>query len=581
MRKLFSILLSVFVVLSIFQYTGTNVHAVSEVALDKNNFPDANFRACIAEFDNGDGKLTESEISKITELNCSNKNISSVEGVEYLTSLRLLDVGKNKLTSLDFENSVIKTLWCQNNNLTSINVTKMPSLSNLDCSHNKLTKLDVSQNKELNCLSCYCNQLKQIITCEDNNDLYSFRAYDNNISSIDISGYFRILKVYNKGVSLYEEYVGNGRMEVNRCFDSSSSYLFEFDKDTDILSVRVYTSMTSDNAGTVTPTFVAKDGETVSVTAKAKSGYKFVKWQEYDLYGKLKDVSTNSTYSFTTSKESRNLVAVFEEIPKTFDDYLPSDCVKDFSGSEGFVFRLYQCTFGRDPDEEGFLYWYDLLSTFKITGADAARSFLLSPEFASMNYSDEEYVRVLYRVFFNRDCDSDPSGKEYWLNLITSKKITRADAVGFFVDSQEWADTCALGGIRSGTSFVPKINVYPNISVKSFTERLYKTALKRDVDYPGMAYWAVLLASHRITGEEVGLQFFISKELQDQNISDEEFINRLYLTFMGRKGESDGISYWKDLLQKGTSRESVVLGFTRSQEYLDRCVDAGILPYKM
>ena len=213
-----------------------------------------------------------------------------------------------------------------------------------------------------------------------------------------------------------------------------------------------------------------------------------------------------------------------------------------------------------------------------ITGGQAAKEFIKSPEFVSMNYSDEEFVRVLYSIFFSRE--PDDSGMNYWLAKISSNEISRADCVDFFVDSQEWADMCAAYGIRSGTSIMPKVNVSPSSIVADFTENLYKTALNRDPDYPGMAYWALLLSSHRITGEEVGLEFFLSKEFKDQNISNKEFVNRLYLTFMGREGESGGMNYWVGLLEGGTSRETVILGFTRSEEYLERCINANILPYR-
>ncbi|MCR5617132.1 MAG: DUF4214 domain-containing protein, partial [Clostridiales bacterium] len=426
------------------------------------------------------------------------------------------------------------------------------------------------------------NKIEKITFSEKALMIKQLNIYDNSsLKTIDLSTQTTLLNLYKEGYSSKSVQINGQQYPIYYCSSNSPVYLeFYFDKGIDVLTVCTKTSAQPEEGGTVTKTFGSLSNQKVSISAQPNNKYKFVKWQE-DLGYDIVDISTNKTFSFVTGDTERKFIAVFEKLPETVDDYIPADCVEAIGGTGDFIHRLYYFTFGREPDASGYDYWYELLYNYKITGADAAKSFLLSPEFASMNYSDEEYVRVLYKVFFDRDCDSDPNGKAYWLGLIEAKTISRADAVGFFVDSQEWADTCAKNRIRSGSSVSTKINVYPNSSVKSFTERLYKTALNRDVDYPGMAYWAVLLASHKITGEEAGLQFFICKEIQDQNISNEEFVKRLYLTFMGREGESSGMGYWVGLLDNGTSRESVVLGFTRSEEYLNLCIKARILPYKM
>jgi len=581
MKRLISTLLALFFVFSVLQFVSTDVFADSGVALTSTNFPDPNFLACVKTLDNGDNILTDSEIESIETIKFNSKNISSVQGINYLKYLKTVEINNNNIKTLDLDLPKLMNLHCSNNKITSIDFSKLPNLRVISCEYNELTEIDISNNTLVKGLHCNSNHIKKITFGENTQKLKNLNIYDNDLESIDLSTQNFLLDLYKNGYTTRTVKVNGQDYEVYFCSQLTSPVLeFCFDKDIDVLTFYNKVSAQPEEGGKVSKTFGSLPGQKVSISAQPDSKYKFVKWQE-EVNGNLVDVSTKTTYSFVTSDSNRKFVAVFERLPESVDDYIPSDCVKTTAGPGGFIFRLYQYTFGRTPDDSGFDYWYDLLYNFKITGADAAKSFILSPEFASMNYSDEEFVSVLYKVFFDRDCNSDPNGKAYWLGLIESKTISRSDAVGFFVDSQEWADTCALGGIRSGSSISPKVKVYPNSDVKSFTERLYKTALGRDVDYPGMAYWAVLLASQQITGEEVGLQFFISKELQDQNITNEEFVNRLYLTFMGREGESSGMGYWVGLLDKGTSRESVVLGFTRSEEYLNLCIDARILPYRM
>ena len=80
-----------------------SAQAAGEVAINATNFPDANFRAYVsANCDsNGDGTLSESEIAVVTEINCYDMGIASLQGVEYFTALTYLNCGWNQLTELD------------------------------------------------------------------------------------------------------------------------------------------------------------------------------------------------------------------------------------------------------------------------------------------------------------------------------------------------------------------------------------------------------------------------------------------------------------------------------------------------
>lgn len=587
MKRLASVLLMVITVVSILQFFDISSFAASEVALDSSHFPDPNFLKCVKKLDkDGNGSLSSTEISDAYVLSCVNQNISSLEGANYLEGLTMLDCSSNNLTSLSLSISSLSVLECRKNKLTSLNVSNLPSLQLLECQNNMLTELDLSSNQHLKYIHCYSNKLTNIKFCPNSIDqVRLIKAYDNNLKTLDISLLRTMKNIYSYGVSLYTD--PNTNFTYYRYYGSANSEI-SYDINTTVLNTRITTSCSPANGGTCTQSLGVASGSTVKISAEPKSGYEFVKWQETDEFGDTKDVSTSKTYSFTASGSEQKFEAIFKTVstpapttPAPTQDslynYIPKDCVSRVHVSD-FVYRLYEYTFGRRPDDEGWAYWTDLLRNQTITGGQAAKDFIKSPEFASMNYSDEKFVSVLYAVFFNRE--PDDAGMNYWLSKVSTNEISRSDCVDFFVDSQEWADMCAMYGVRSGTDIMPKINVGPSTIVADFTENLYKTALNRDPDYPGMAYWAILLSSHRITGEEVGLEFFLSKELNDQKISNEEFVKRLYLTFMGREGESGGMNYWIGLLNNGTSRETVVLGFTRSEEYLNRCIEACILPYR-
>ena len=241
-----------------------------------------------------------------------------------------------------------------------------------------------------------------------------------------------------------------------------------------------------------------------------------------------------------------------------------------------FVERLYNVVLGRDSEADGAAFWTKELKSLKCTGAEVAQGFIFSKEFTDKNLSDKDFVTVLYKAFFDRDPDTD--GLNYWVGLLENKTSDRTAVANGFIFSKEWADTCKEYGIKSGANTETDKELTAE-RVNAFVERMYTTALGRESDKDGAAYWVEQLTSKKITGEQLGLSFFLSEELTKANLSDKEFVDRLYLTFMNREAESEGETYWIGILKEGTSRKDVVLGFTRSAEFTDRCTEADILPF--
>ena len=99
------------------EYEGSDDEPDNDIAIDETHFPDANFRNYLLSQSYGkDGILTEEEIKAITYINASNKNISSLQGIEYFTELETLYCAQNKLTSLDVsKNVLLRELDCSNN----------------------------------------------------------------------------------------------------------------------------------------------------------------------------------------------------------------------------------------------------------------------------------------------------------------------------------------------------------------------------------------------------------------------------------------------------------------------------------
>ena len=100
-------------------------------------FEDSNFETfCLWNFDsNKDGQISIGEVDKITELDISRKNISTIPEIQYFTSLTTLDCSNNQLTSLDMSGCTsLQTLNCnQCNSMTFLNVSGCTSLMTLNC----------------------------------------------------------------------------------------------------------------------------------------------------------------------------------------------------------------------------------------------------------------------------------------------------------------------------------------------------------------------------------------------------------------------------------------------------------------
>lgn len=144
---------------------GYTVNAIpSGIAIDATNFPDANFRQYVLdEIDtDGDGSLSDAEC-RFRHLDVRDKNIADLTGIEFFTNLTMIYCFNNQLTSLDLSKNInLNTLQCYGNQLTSLNLSQNTGLTELYCQNNKLTALDVSNNAKLNLLYCYGNELDEL-----------------------------------------------------------------------------------------------------------------------------------------------------------------------------------------------------------------------------------------------------------------------------------------------------------------------------------------------------------------------------------------------------------------------------------
>ncbi len=116
-----------------------------------------------------------------------------------------------------------------------------------------------------------------------------------------------------------------------------------------------------------------------------------------------------------------------------------------------------------------------------------------------------------------------------------------------------------------------------NPHVADFVERLYTVALGRTSEQEGKNYWITAL-QNGASGAEAAHGFFFAPEVTDANLSNVEFVTRLYRTFMDRSPDDAGLEYWINAIYSGMTREEVFYGFINSTEWINICENCGINP---
>ena len=105
------------------------------------SIPDQNFEKALIDFgydDVIDGKLLTANINSVDSLSLERKNISDLIGVEAFTGLKYLNCNDNQLTSLDVsQNTALYTLYCDDNQLTNLNVSGCTTLYYFYCGGNQ------------------------------------------------------------------------------------------------------------------------------------------------------------------------------------------------------------------------------------------------------------------------------------------------------------------------------------------------------------------------------------------------------------------------------------------------------------
>jgi hypothetical protein len=233
--------------------------------------------------------------------------------------------------------------------------------------------------------------------------------------------------------------------------------------------------------------------------------------------------------------------------------YSPTD-------TAGQVYRLYEATLNRAPDQEGLTNWTNSLNS----GAslqNVANGFVASAEFQADygNLDNTGFVTLLYQNVLHRAPDT--SGLNSWVNALNSGQDTRAQVVVGFTESQEDINDLAAPvqqGLWVGNLFAAEV------------ARLYDAVLARLPDSSGLANWVSALNAGTSLQTVAG-DFVASAEFQTVygSLDNTGFVTLLYENVLHRAPDTAGLSNWVTALSSGQdTRAQVVLGFSESPEHI-------------
>ena len=200
------------------------LYLVPFVPIDEAHFPDDNFRAYVKEEKDdrpADGRLDQQEAGVYSKseteestyyitIDVTDRDISSLKGIEYFPELEILNITRNNITELDVSPfKYLLKLVTTSNPLKSLDVTKSPQLRNLRCDYNQLTRLDLSKSDSLISLNCtnnlltyidfsHCNELWEILMGGNRIDTWMTETLESLPTTT--GGSIHITSVYDTGI---------------------------------------------------------------------------------------------------------------------------------------------------------------------------------------------------------------------------------------------------------------------------------------------------------------------------------------------------------------------------------------------
>ncbi|MBR5066757.1 MAG: DUF4214 domain-containing protein [Lachnospiraceae bacterium] len=652
-------------------------HAASPVAINETNFPDATFRSVIANtYDyNHNGYIDPDEVSMTMNISCEGMGISSVKGIEYFTDIQGLWVKDNNISSLDVSKNVnLHGIWCSGNPLTSIDISHNPKLEWIYCFDCNLTALDVTHNPDMSFIECNTNPIKELDlsktpklehltcgTCELSSldvsncpNLAHLDAFSNHITTLDVSHNTKLKRLdiwnnpglgsidisNNKGLQYYNCSNNNAKSVDVSNNPELTKLICSYNREIKSLDVShnpklAYLDCAVNDISSLdlsnNPRLVFLQAFTNPFTSINIGNNPFLV-RAYNEGVKKWEYPAGYCYSWTiewggeTSTSDKNIffvcvddgVNVNANLIKDIHQIFPDDTGSDVTDATNLMTReelmqiLYEMAGSpgvsgmstRFKDVQHGAYYENA-----VIWGEANHIAVGYPHQSFDTFGVGKYIRredaclMLMRysevMGLSRSIDFGRSDDyldyyeidyEHWEAVCWSATLQILEGKGGATKDTQKIDPrgrATRSDIQYMISRMQAVNYLPDyripsvadpVAVKAFVERLYLTVLGRDGEVKGINDWTNDLISRQKNGADVAGGFAMSREFKNRNLSNDEFLKVLYKGFFDREPDTGGYNGWISKLNSGTSREEVIAGFVNSTEFKNLCSRYGINP---
>jgi hypothetical protein len=217
----------------------------------------------------------------------------------------------------------------------------------------------------------------------------------------------------------------------------------------------------------------------------------------------------------------------------------------DFAGESqaAEVMRVYGTILGREPETSGLTYWVEHMQK-GLTVAQVAESFFGSPEFIARfgGLSHQALVTSLYREALGREPDA--AGLAFYVARLDAGQ-DRGQIIANFVQSPEAAHNFEAkhpAGIWVANSYATMVGM------------AYDAVFDRPPDQAGLAFWTPKLASGALGTRDLIQAIAGSAEFQARHAqeNDYDYVASIYRSALEREPEPAGVAYWVQHLASHT-----------------------------
>ena len=318
-------------------------------------------------------------------------------------------------------------------------------------------------------------------------------------------------------------------------------------------------SVTTDDglAADVEELNAAVDGNNITITWKDVSdnetGFKIIRDGE-EIFTTKENITSYTDQNLSENTEYEYTVKAVNEYGESKGVSVKATTAAD--PVDTYVTYLYHTVLDREPEKEGLGYWTNRLKNGDSAASVAKGFFVITHELEGKNLTNEEYIRKIFITLYQREPFSGELA--YWKKILDENALNRGLVFDKLVYTNEFIKLAKSYHLKP---FDEDEMLYSRI------ESLYYLILARKASYGEIKYWADEIKKGDITYEQIVRNFFNSKEFNNRDINDADFIKAAYRAILNREPERAGFEYWQQRLQNGMKKEELINYIFDSAEY--------------